>query len=217
MFKSIDDPPASGEQVSEQRVDAATKARFEEIAIPHLDAVNRMARALTRNQAEAEDLVQEAFVRALRAFDRFELREYGARPWLLRILHNVFFTTRGGRRREPILLDDVDFDRFTDEQNGVNGDLVSADALNWDEFDEELKNAVDQLQPEYRTVLLLWSIEGLSYKEIAETCQCALGTVMSRLYRARQLLGRLLQDYAREHKLSTERFDLWTARISDDL
>ena len=208
MFKSIDDPPASGEQVSVRRVDAATKARFEEIALPHLDAVHRMARALTRNQAEAEDLVQEAFVRALRAFDRFELREYGARPWLLRILHNVFYTTRGGRRREPTLLDDVDFDRFTDEQNGVNGDLVSADDLNWDEFDEELKNAVDQLQPEYRTVLLLWSIEGLSYKEIAETCQCALGTVMSRLYRARQLLGRLLQDYAREHKLSTERFDL---------
>jgi RNA polymerase sigma-70 factor (ECF subfamily) len=208
MFKRIDDPPASDEQVSVQRVGAATKARFEEIALPHLDAVHRMARALTRNQAEAEDLVQEAFVRALRAFDRFELREYGARPWLLRILHNVFYTTRGGRRREPTLLDDVDFDRFTDEQNGVNGDLVSADGLNWDEFDEELKNAVGQLQPEYRTVLLLWSIEGLSYKEIAETCECALGTVMSRLYRARQVLGGLLRDYAREHKLSTERFDL---------
>lgn len=206
MFKHIDDPPASAEEVSVRRVDAATKARFEKIALPHLDAVHRMARALTRNQAEAEDLVQEAFVRALRAFGRFELREYGARPWLLRILHNVFYTTRGGRRREPTLLDDVDFDRFTEEQNGANGDLVSADDLNWDEFDEELKNAVNQLQPEYRTVLLLWSIEGLSYKEIAETCQCALGTVMSRLYRARQLLGRLLQDYAREHKLSTERF-----------
>jgi len=207
MFKHIDDPPASAEEVSVRRVDAATKARFEEIAIPHLDAVHRMARALTRNQAEAEDLVQEVFVRALRAFGRFELREYGARPWLLRILHNVFYTTRGGRRREPILLEDVDFDRFTDERSAVNGDLASVDSLNWDEFDEELKAAVDQLQPEYRTVLLLWSIEGLSYKEIAETCQCALGTVMSRLYRARQLLGRLLRDYAQDHKLSTERFD----------
>lgn len=175
--------------------------------MPHLDAVYRMARVLASGEAEADDLVQETFVRAYRAFDRFELREYGPRPWLLRILYNVFCTAKGKQRREPTLLDDVDFDHFADELQHAPATPTTVEAIDWDQFDEELKNAVAQLQPEYRGVLLLWAIEGLSYKEIAEVCGCALGTVMSRLYRARQVLGRRLNDYAREHKLGSERFD----------
>ena len=93
----------------------ALEARFRQIALPHLDAVYRIARSLVRDDSEADDLVQETFARAYRAFDRFELREYGARPWLLRILHNTFYTLSAKRRREPTLLDDVDFDRFADE------------------------------------------------------------------------------------------------------
>ncbi|MGD2108766.1 MAG: sigma-70 family RNA polymerase sigma factor [Phycisphaerae bacterium] len=187
-------------------VDEALRARFEEVALPHLDAVYRTARVLGSDEAEADDLVQETFTRALRAFGGFELREYGARPWLLRILRNVFYTRKGRERREPTLLDDVDFDHFADELLDPDVDPAAADSINWDHFDEELKAAVAQLQPEYRAVLLLWSIEGLSYKEIAAVCDCALGTVMSRLYRARQLLGRKLRDYARERKIDTQRF-----------
>ena len=194
------------EQVASGKVDAVTRARFEVVVLPHLDAVYRTALVLGSDNAEADDLVQETFVRALRAFVGFELREYGARPWLLRILRNVFYTRKGKQRREPTLLDDVDFDHFADELKDADTGPASADSIDWDQFDEELKAAVVQLQPEYRVVLLLWSIEGLSYKEIAEVCDCALGTVMSRLYRARQLLGRTLRDYARKRKLNTERF-----------
>ena len=166
-----------------------------------------MARRLAGTEAEAEDLVQETYTRALRAFGQFELREFGAKPWLFKILHNVFYTYTGRARRQPTLLDDVDFDNFSAELDNAQLDDGSAPAIDWDNCDEELKHAIDELQPEYRTVLLLWALEDLSYKEIADVCRCAIGTVMSRLYRARQLLGTRLRDYARERNLSTERFD----------
>jgi RNA polymerase sigma-70 factor (ECF subfamily) len=193
----------SGNPGDRRRFSAATRARFEEIALPHLDAVHRIARALASHAAEADDLVQETFVRAFRAFDRFELREYGAKPWLLRILHNVFYTLRGKQRRGPTLLQDVDFENIIEE---IESD-VDGGSINWDLVDEEIKLAVAQLQPEYRSVLLLWSVEGLSYKEIAIVCDCAMGTVMSRLYRARQMMGRQLLDYARRRGIHSVRFD----------
>ncbi len=189
-----------------QRSERETKERFETHALPHLDAVYRMALTMALNETEAEDLAQETFARAFAAFDRFELREFGTRPWLLRILYNTFCTARGKRRREPTLLDDVDFDHFADELDS-EPTPTSVDAINWEHFDEEVRLAVAALPPEYRTVLLLWAIERLTYREIAEVCECALGTVMSRLYRARQLLGKQLGEYARDRKLSTERFE----------
>ncbi len=181
--------------------------RFEEIALPHLDAVHRMARRLSGGTSDAEDLVQETFARAFRAFDEFELREYGAKPWLLRILHNVFYTHAAKSRREPTLLDDVDFDRFADELDESAAGSGGPRDVAWDRFDQEIKWAVEGLSPEYRSVLLLWALEELSYKEIAHVCGCAIGTVMSRLYRARQLVGRALREYAEQRKLSTERFE----------
>lgn len=198
MLETGDESLVTGALTPRERV--ATKARFQEIALPHLDAVYRLARVLAGNDAEADDLTQETFTLAFRAFDRFELREYGARPWLLRILHNVFFSRMSKRRREPTLLDDVDFDHFADELEEA-AEPVSADNVNWDLFDAELKQAVGELRPEHREVLLLWAFEGLSYKEIADVCGCALGTVMSRLYRARQRLIPSLREYAREWNL----------------
>lgn len=184
------------------------KARFEELALPHLDAVLGMARTLARNSTEADDLVQETFIRAFRAFKGFELREYGAKPWLLKILHNVFYSRRTKERRAPTLLDDVDFDSFMDEiGEGEVGSTPPAE-IDWDRFDEEIKHAVSALPEEYREVLLLWALQDLSYKEIAEVCGCATGTVMSRLYRGRQQMGKSLRDYARERNVSSERFDL---------
>ncbi len=84
-----------------------SKERFEKLSLPHLEVMYRLAMRLAGNDAEAEDLVQETLYRAYRSFDKFELREYGAKPWLLRILHNVFFTRRGRQARQPILLDEV--------------------------------------------------------------------------------------------------------------
>ena len=77
----------------------------------------------------------------------------------------------------------------------------------WDHFDEELKQAVQELQVEYQTVLLLWAIDRLTYREIAKVCDCPVGTVMSRLYRARRILSRRLAGYVRERNLQTERHE----------
>jgi len=178
------------------------KERFEKECLPHLGNVYRMARRLARDESEAEDLVQDTYVRAFRAYDRFELREYGVKPWLLKILHNVFYSTRVRMRRQPTLLDDISFEQFADE---IDPD-VSADGIeniNWDAVDDRIKRAIEGLQPEYRVVLLLWSFEGLSYKEIADICECPVGTVMSRLYRARQLLMSKLAHFAEQYRVPT--------------
>lgn len=189
----------------DRAVDPATKARFEELALPCLDAVYTVARILSGQEAEAKDLVQETFTRALCAFHRFELREHGPKPWLLRILHNVFYSSKTRQRREPTLLDDIDFDHFADELGDFTYEPASVATMNWEGFDQELKCAVMQLGVEYREVLLLWAVEDLRYREIAEICHCPVGTVMSRLYRARQLLTRQLRDYADARGIRSER------------
>jgi RNA polymerase sigma-70 factor (ECF subfamily) len=162
----------------------------------------RLARRLAGNEAEAEDVVQEALLRAYRAFDRFELREYGAKPWLLRILHNTFYTRRGREAKQPALLDEVNIDQLAGGRPAGGSTEPSdgrpTDDIDWEYMDQEIVRAVDALSPEYRTVLLLWAMEGLSYKEIAEVCDCAIGTVMSRLHRARQALSSRLAHYAQE-------------------
>ena len=180
--------------------DGGNAGRFEEVALCHLDLVYRVARKLVGDPHEAEDLVQETFLRAHWAFGRFELREFGAKPWLLKILHNVFFSKRSRDAKAPTLLSDMSFDDFASE---LRGDplpvLAGGDApINWENFDEELKRAVESLAPEYRAVIILWALESLSYKEIAHVLGCALGTVMSRLHRARRQLVKALGDYATE-------------------
>src|SRR5262245_18998535 len=108
-----------------------------------------MARRLTGNEAEADDLVQETFLRAYRAFEAFQLRQYGAKPWLLKILHNTFYTRIGREARQPATIDDVDFDEFAETGQTSSVELDVAD-LNWDAFDQELKAAVNGLAAEYR-------------------------------------------------------------------
>ena len=124
------------------------RKRFETVALPHLDAVYRMARRLSASESEADDLVQETFMRAYRAFGRFELREYGAKPWLLKILHNVFYTRCGQERRQPSLLDDADFDNFADQVMQEPLETLVDGDVNWELFDQELKWAVEELQPD---------------------------------------------------------------------
>ncbi len=187
------------------QMDAAQKARFEQLALAHLDRLHRFACTLTRNSVEADDLLQETFVRAFRGFGSFELREFGARPWLMRIMYNAFCSSIGRRRHEPTLAKDIDFDHFAEELTDGPAEPMTAADLSWDHFDEELKEAVQELQVEYQTVLLLWAIDGLTYSEIAKVCGCPVGTVMSRLYRARRFLSRRLAAYVHERKLKTER------------
>jgi RNA polymerase sigma-70 factor (ECF subfamily) len=179
---------------------AANRARFEEEALKHLDALYRTALRMTRNPSDAEDLVQDALVRAYRFYDRFEPGT-NFRAWLFKILTNTYINSyrrKQGRPQENSLEDTEEFflynqlsgdggDRVTDVEDTVL-DQLGADAI---------QRAIDQLPAQFRTTVQLSDVEGLSYAEIAEATGVAKGTVMSRLFRGRRQLQRALWEQAR--------------------
>jgi len=170
---------------------------FEALALPHLEALYRIARRLTRHEHEAEDLVQETYLKAHKAFGRFEMREFGIRPWLLRILHNTFLNRQARARHAPRSTDTAGLDRVD-----VSGAAPPAlPDLDYENLDAEVKQAIDGLSPDYRSVILLWATMEMSYQEIADTLRIPIGTVMSRLHRARGQLVKVLEDFAREQRL----------------
>lgn len=173
---------------------------FRALLLAELDSAYRMALHLTRHPDEAADLVQETLLRALRAQKTFQLRDRdkGIRPWLFKILHNTFYTRVGRAKREPTLGDDLAHDAMAGELDGPAPawDLAS---LDWEQVDDRLKAAIFDLPVHYRAPLLLWGIEGMKYREIADVLEVPLGTVMSRLYRARGILSDRLAELALEH------------------
>lgn len=173
---------------------------FEELAVPHWEVVYRIARRLTSDQHAAEDLTQETYLKAYKSFPSFEMREYGIKPWLLRILHNTFLNRLAREQRTPRPTDDVQLMGLYDPASGWGGDLSASLCGEHEYLDEEVKRAIDALAPGFRTVLLLWATMELSYQEIAEIVGVPVGTVMSRLHRARQQLLAGLPHYAREHR-----------------
>ena len=178
------------------------RPQFETLAMEHLDMLYRVARRMTRDDATAEDLVQETYLRALRSYRSFDLKEFGIRPWLLRIMHNLHATRYQREKRQPIAIDDAKLEAAAHSmgtQSGSNGGTSL-----WDGMDEQLVRAVTSLPDEYQTVMLLWAVEELSYKEIAESLEVPLGTVMSRLFRARKRLSEQLHDFAMDHGILRE-------------
>jgi RNA polymerase sigma-70 factor (ECF subfamily) len=160
--------------------------RFEEVVLPHLDSAFNYARWLTRNEAEAEDVVQDAFVRALRFFS--SLRGENARAWLLTIVRHTWygrFAPRGGAGQVMVL------DEMSNEPRAP--DLDPEALLLQRQTVDAVRLAVEQLPLEFREVIVLRELEGLSYKEIAEVAGIPIGTVMSRLARGRERLLGLLQ------------------------
>ncbi len=179
---------------------------FRELALAEMDSVYRMAMHLARNPDDASDLVQETYLKAFKSEGRFELRGHGVRPWLFKILHNNFYTKVKKKQREPTLGDEV----IGEVAGGTLGEVDQPppawdlEHLDWEQVDDRLKHAIDELPDHYREVLLLWAVEGLKYREIADVLDVALGTVMSRLYRARGILTENLADLAEEHGLTAD-------------
>ncbi len=171
---------------------------FEKLALEHLESVYRLAFQLVRHPDEASDLVQETYLKALRVAERFEEQGGGIRPWLFKILHNVFYTRLAKARREPLSVDQLHGASATEPEPDQPGPAWDMGSLDWEHVDERLKSAIEQLRSEYRTVLLLWAVEGLKYREIAEIQAIPIGTVMSRLHRARSSLAEQLTDLAEE-------------------
>jgi len=169
-----------------------------------MDSVYRMAMHLARNPEDASDLVQETFLKAFKAEGRFELRDAGVRPWLFKILHNNFYTRVGKKKREPVLSDDLSYQPGTDGDPSEASPAWDLSHLDWEQVDDRLKKAIEDLPDHYREVLLLWAVEGLKYREVADVLDVPLGTVMSRLYRARAILAKELGGLASEHGIRTE-------------
>lgn len=160
-------------------------ARFEQAVLPHLDAAYNLARWLTRQSADAEDLAQEAYVRAFEAFDGF--RGGDARAWILTIVRNTCYTWLKRSRSQEL---ETPFDE--EVHSSAGGDATPEAALLAGADRETLMRALEELPVEFREALVLRELEGLSYKEIADVANIPLGTVMSRLARARRLLERSL-------------------------
>jgi RNA polymerase sigma-70 factor (ECF subfamily) len=168
--------------------------QFEHLALEQLDLLYRIARRLTRDASSAEDLVQETYVRALRARETFDLQAHGIRPWLLRIMHNVHVSRSEREGRQPSAVEDEQLESAAGQHRG--GGPEPFDISSFQGMDQQLVKAIESLAPEYQVVLVLWAVEELSYKEIAAAVNIPIGTVMSRLHRARQKLSEQLREYA---------------------
>ncbi len=166
---------------------ALAEQRFHDLAVAELDAVYRLACHLARTRNEAEDMVQETYLRAFRAADTFTLGPYGIRPWLFTILRNVVFARSEQAQRERSVLKELA------QQRSPEAPAENA-SMDWENVDQHLKAAIGSLTVESRLVFLLWALEGLKYREIAEVVGVPLGTVMSRLSRAREQLSEKLAD-----------------------
>jgi RNA polymerase sigma-70 factor (ECF subfamily) len=173
---------------------------FEEVALPHFDALFNLALNLTRSRGEAEDLVQEAYLRAFRFFDSYRPGTH-IKAWLFRILRNTFINRYRAAKIRP---DEVDFakieanyERTIDEAFLRRKTSESPEDAVMDRvLDSEVQEALASLPEEYRSVVLMALLEEMSYKEIAAALSVPLGTVMSRLHRGRKLLQVALLEFA---------------------
>jgi len=174
------------------------KSQFEEIAFTYMDSLYSTALRLTRNTEEAEDLVQDTYLRAYRFFDKFQLGT-NFKAWIFKILTNTFINKYRKMVRTPqqVQLEKVEFGLENDDK-GDASEWSGYDEANYEElFDDDIKSALSQLSEEFRMVILLADVESFSYKEIAEIIDRPIGTVMSRLFRGRKMLQKVLERYAR--------------------
>jgi RNA polymerase sigma factor (sigma-70 family) len=168
-------------------------ADFEQLALPLFTSLYNQAFWLTRNQAEAEDLVQETFSKALRAFDTFQPGT-NFKAWIFRILRNTFLTTRTGiATSRTVFLED-----HPDTLDTIAAGSTPEDTLIRLDNQATLHAALEQLQPQLREALLLCDVEEIKYKDIAVILDVPIGTVMSRISRARRTLRQLLQPHLGE-------------------
>ena len=179
-----------------------TQAEFAERVKPHLDALYRTALRMTGESSAAEDLVQETFLKAYRGYARFEPGS-NFKAWLFTILTNAYINDYRRRARTPVVTDfaEVEPEGETETPHFSVDDVERlADRLG-----DAAKRALDRLPPEHRLVFLLSTFEDLSYKEISSALAVPIGTVMSRLFRARALLRRELADFARQEGYGQEK------------
>jgi len=174
------------------------KKEFEELTLEHLDTLYSTALRLCRNEDLAQDLVQETYLRAFRFYDKFQLGT-NIKAWLLKIMKNIYINKYRKEQREVNLFDLTDIDPIYEEflqREAIKSMDNPEDCFFNKVFTQDLEKALNKLPEEFKMVVILADIEGLSYREIAEIMECPIGTVMSRLHRARRILQKYLIDYA---------------------
>lgn len=182
----------------------ALKAAFERVAVPHLSSLYTAALYLTKDEHEAEDLVQETYLRAFRFFDKFEPGT-NCRAWLLSIQRHLFINGYRRRKAQPEFLDwekiDQDYELFVLSQRNIEK-TNPENAFSSVVIGPEVEKALKELPEEFRMAIVLVDIEDLTYEEAAEVMGCPIGTLRSRLSRGRRILQLALRDYALERGLS---------------
>ncbi len=171
---------------------------FEREAMPHKSILYNFALRTTGNAEDARDLLQETFMKAFRFWDKYE-KGTNIRAWLFRIMKNTYINRYRKEVREPSMVDYDDIDNFYEsvrDQVKDSSDLQKN--LYSNTLSDEVTEALQALPDDFRTVVILCDIEGLSYEEISDFLNCPIGTVRSRLHRGRKILADALKDYAQE-------------------
>lgn len=172
---------------------------FDSEIIPHINALNSFALKMTNDMDDAGDLVQDTLLKAFRFFDKFE-KGTNAKAWLFQILKNSFINNYRKNSREPNRVDYEDVQNFYES---IKADEVKTTHYENDAFsdvlDDEIAHALSLLPDDFRTIVFLSDIEGYTYEEISDFMDCPIGTVRSRLHRARKMLYTLLYQYAGEN------------------
>ena len=171
---------------------------FEQEAIPHMDAAYNFALRMTGDEDDADDLVQETFLKAFRFFEKFE-KGTNCKAWLFRIMKNSYINDYRKQTKEP---DKIDYEDVQNFYENIKSDQVEMQHYEQDAFtnllDDEISSAITDLPEDFRTVIILSDIEGFTYEEIADFVDIPVGTVRSRLHRARKMLYAQLYDYAKD-------------------